>query len=104
MNDLPERYRELPILILIENYALDVVGALPPEKEASLIKITTRVWDGGADWRATIRQQLAWTKAEIDTEILANWVSFKEAARREGIPADPNVFARAFGDEIQKHH
>jgi hypothetical protein len=97
----PPRYAGKPILVFIENYALDVIGELPPAKREGLSALTRRTWDGGDDWKATLRRVLAWPDS-IDDEIRSNWASFREAAKREAIVADPIVFARAFGDEMER--
>src|SRR4051812_36175874 len=53
----PERYSGRPLLIVLENY-LDCIGELPPDKQALARSVVQRVWSGGDDWRATVREQL----------------------------------------------
>jgi hypothetical protein len=100
MDESP-RYRGKPMLILLENYALDVIGKLPPDKHNGLAAITMKVWGGGHDWRATIRAQMEWD-GRMDAEILENWRDFQVAAAKQGQPVNELVFAQAFADEIEK--
>jgi hypothetical protein len=99
--NLADRYRGKPMLVIIENYALSVIGALPPDKEASIKQAVKQAFGGDDDWRATVRQTMAWPK-NVDAEILSNWQSFRQSADSQGIPAYPAAFARAFGDAFSK--
>jgi hypothetical protein len=99
---LPSRYDGKPMLIIIENYALSVIGLLPPEKEQSVRGIVKTTFGGDDDWRATVRSTMGWPP-NVDAEITSNWRSFNEKAREQGIQPDPVVFARAFGDEFSKY-
>lgn len=99
---MPDRYRGRPMLLVIDNYALAVIGVLPREKEEAVRTVVKSVFKGGDDWRATVRTTMAWP-ANVDDEIRANWDEYKRKARAEGSVADPVVFARAFGDEFSKY-
>jgi hypothetical protein len=100
--DVPERYRGKPMLVIVDNYALSVIGALPPDKDAGIRAIVKRTFGGGDDWRATVRTTMGWP-ANVDNEILMNWKDFQEKARQQGIAADQVAFAQAFGDEFSKY-
>src|ERR1700724_3105009 len=67
-DDWPERYRGKPMLVIIENYALSIIGALPPEKEDAVRQIVKRNFGGDDDWRATLRRTMAWP-SNVDSEI-----------------------------------
>src|SRR5438477_950450 len=54
----PDRYAGRPLLIVLENYVLDCIGQLPPDKQALARSVVQRVWSGGDDWKATVREQL----------------------------------------------
>jgi len=54
----PERYSGRPLLIVLENYVLDCIGELGPDKQALARSVVQRVWGGGDDWKATVREQL----------------------------------------------
>ena len=99
--DLQERYRGKPLLILLESYALDVIGKLPPDRNENVAAIAMKVWGGGRDWKATVRAQMGWDP-RIDAEILENWRDFRAAAAQQGKPADEMTFARLFADAIEK--
>src|SRR4051812_34316121 len=74
---LTGRYEGLPMLVLVECYALDVIGELPPERGAKVAGIATRVFGGGSDWKATVGRELAWNRERVDAEIRANWATFR---------------------------
>jgi hypothetical protein len=94
---LPERYQGRPLLLLVEAYALAVIGEQPAEAE----KLVRQVWGGGEDWRATVREQLAW-EATIDQTIETNWSRYLRETGDRGIPPSPTEFAMAFADAIEK--
>lgn len=95
------RYAGKPLLILLESYVLDVIGKLPPEKQAALLAVTQQLWDGGTDWKAALRARLQWDD-QVDREILMNWKGFRAAAAKSGQPPDEKVFAQAFADEFAR--
>jgi hypothetical protein len=101
-DDWPERYRGKPMLVIVENYALSVVGALSPDKEASVKLIVKRTFGGGDDWRSTVRSTMGWP-SNVDAEILDNWKAFNRAAQAQSTHVDPAAFARAFADEFSKY-
>jgi hypothetical protein len=55
-DDIPSRYHQNPLLALIENYILDTLGLLEPDKVPRLAEIVTKTF-GGTDWRKTLRDQ-----------------------------------------------
>ena len=59
-DDWPERYRGKPMLVVIENYALSVIGALSSDKEASIGQIVKQTFGGDDDWRSTVRRTMGW--------------------------------------------
>lgn len=93
------RYTGRPLLILVENYALATVGALPPDAEGGVRDVVTRVYGGGDDWRETLRGALRWPDT-IDQEILDNWRRYREAARAQKAQANPAEFAQRFADAV----
>jgi hypothetical protein len=44
----PERYSGRPLLIVLENYVLDCIGELGPDKQALARSVVQRVWGGAA--------------------------------------------------------
>src|SRR5262245_47773912 len=95
---MPERYRGRPLLILIENYILDAIGELQPEKVDGVAAAIRRVWGGGPDWRATFRTALD-VDESIDDELRRLWVRNREIAQGRAEVLTPEDFARMIADE-----
>jgi len=93
----PGRYKGQPMLIVLENYALAIVGELPPNKEESMREIVKRAFGGGSDWRETVRRTMGW-RDSIDEEIRQNWETYKSVATAQGRAVDAVPFAQAFAD------
>jgi hypothetical protein len=52
-----ERYRGKPLLILLENYALAVIGEMPANQKAGVAAQVAESLGGEAsDWKATVRR------------------------------------------------
>ena len=101
MNAPPQRYEQKPILILIENYVLAVIGELDPVKAVGVRDAVKAVWGGGDDWQATLRAQLAWEPSMDDT-IQRNWQGYRKAARAQGAAGSAEEFAMMFADAVEK--
>jgi hypothetical protein len=97
---MPERYQGSPLLLIIENYALSVIGELAPEKAKGMRGVVQRVWGGDDDWMATVRRELDW-KESIDSTIKRNWSGYQEAAREQGVPGSAVEFAMMFADAVE---
>jgi len=99
----PERYRGKPLLVLLENYVLDVIGELPPNHRENLLEVTRRLWGGetDSDWKAAMRRELGFGES-VDNDIHHNWQRFRAAADERGEPADSHEFARAFVDALER--
>jgi len=99
MTDVPDRYKDRPILVLLENYVLDAIGALPREKSALMAEVIAKNWgvEGGsaADWRATMRANLE-LPDDLDASLRDLWERNKAA-----IP-DTFDFARMAVDKLFK--
>ena len=98
---LPRRYEGKPLLIVIENYALAVIGTLDDKKAANVRDIVNRVWGGADDWMATVREQLGW-EPSMDQTIRRNWAGYQKAAREQGVPGSATEFAMIFADAIER--
>lgn len=95
-----QRYEHKPVLLFIESYALDVIGKLNTEKRQKLQSIASKVWKSrGAEWRAVLREQLGWEET-IDETIKSNWRAYRNAARKQDKPPDPQEFASMFADAV----
>ena len=96
---LPSRYEDRPILAILENYALAVIGAFPEEKSATMLRLVQGVWAGGDDWMQTVRAKLGWEES-IDDTIRDNWVGYQQVARKQHATGSPAKFAMMFADAI----
>ena len=68
----PRRYEGKPLLVLLDNYVLSVIGALEPEREAQVADAVRRGFGGGDDWRATLLEQIELNR-DYDAEVLGLW-------------------------------
>src|SRR5262245_62023487 len=94
----PERYAGRPLLIVLENYVLDCIGELPPDKQALARSVVQVVWAVGDDWRATVRAQLH-LKATLDESLRGMWSRNQELAKQHNQPLHPIQFAKMVVDE-----
>jgi hypothetical protein len=46
------------LLILLENYVLACIGALPPQQHNDLLNVVQQTFGGGIDWMQTLRERL----------------------------------------------
>jgi hypothetical protein len=98
----PERYQGRPLLVLLENYVLDVIGELAPERRQGVLAITQRVFGGAEDWRATLRSTLHLSDG-LDANLLDMWARNQEIAREAGIHLHPIQFAKMVADTNFTH-
>src|SRR4051812_36580789 len=89
----PERYAGRPLLIVLENYVLDCVGELLPEKQALARSVVQRVWGGGDDWKATVRGQLQ-LESSMDEALRGMWSRNQELAKQHNQQLHPIQFAK----------
>ncbi|MCL2648459.1 MAG: hypothetical protein FWD61_15860 [Phycisphaerales bacterium] len=100
LNDaIPERYEKNPILIVVENFILDAIGKLAPEKEQRLSEMLCRTF-GGTDWRATVRHQMD-LPPETAEQLQAEWQrSLAESDAKQEDAISPEDFARAIAGAL----
>ena len=94
----PERYAGRPLLIVLENYVLDCIGELQPEKQALARSVVQRVWNGGDDWKATVREQLR-LEPTMDEALRGMWSRNQELAKKHNQPLHPIQFAKMIVDQ-----
>jgi hypothetical protein len=94
----PKRYAGRPLLIVLENYVLDCIGELPPEKEVLARSVVQRVWAGGDDWKATVRAQLH-LEPTLDESVRGMWLRNQELAKQHNQPLHPIQFAKMVVDQ-----
>lgn len=94
----PARYAGRPLLIVLENYVLDCIGELPPEKQAVARSIVQRVWGGDDDWKATVRVQLR-LEPSLDESLQGMWSRNQEVAKQHNQSLHPIQFAKMIVDQ-----
>lgn len=97
--DVDARYREQPLYLVLEAYALAAIGELPPERDRATREMVKKLIGGGDDWRHTV-QQVIGLAPELDDDIRARWRIFQRAAKAQGKPPDLEAFARQMGEEL----
>jgi len=98
MDLIPDRYEHNPLLVLVENFVLDAIGRLEPEKEARLNEIVNRTF-GGTDWRATLRGQLG-LPADTEGTLKTLWQRRQEEAELKQEDLAVEDFAREMADGV----
>lgn len=86
----PTRYTGRPLLILLDNYILSVIGCLEPDREAEVGALVVQTFGGGLDWRATLRAQVHLPET-LDARIRSMW-------KQQPKGADPMAFMVAVSD------
>ena len=98
----PERYAGRPLLIVLENYVLDSIGELAPDKQALARSVVQRVWGGGEDWKATVRGQLQ-LESSMDEALRGMWSRNQELAKQHNHQLHPTQFAKMVVDQNFAH-
>jgi hypothetical protein len=97
-DSIPDRYENNPMLIVLENYVLDAIGMLEPEKEKLLNDMIRRTF-GGDDWKQTLRTQFD-LPPETDDNLRRLWKQRQEEADLAQQDLAPEQFARETVDEL----
>jgi hypothetical protein len=92
------RSRGKPLLFLLEDYVLDTIGALDPEKGRNMPSLIRPVFGGGDDWRATLRTVLDLGDT-VDDSIRRQWERNQKIARENNVTLTPQDFARLVVDQ-----
>lgn len=98
----PDRYQGKPLLIVLENYILDCIGALQPERQELIRGVVQRSFGGGDDWKQTIRSTLQ-MDAGLDQQLQEMWQQNREAAEANGLELHPIQFAKMVADQNFAH-
>jgi hypothetical protein len=97
-NSIPDRYEKNPMLVVLENYVLDAIGLLPPDKSAKLNDMIGRTF-GGTSWTATVREQFS-LPPDTNEKLLLLWKQKTEEAEAQQHDLAPEDFARQAVDEM----
>lgn len=101
----PDRYAGRPLLIILENYVLDCIGELSPEKQKNMASVVQSVFGGGGDWKQTLRETLHLDGA-MDEQIRHSWQTDKGvdiAIQQVFGEVSPDQFAQLFVDANFAH-
>ena len=98
LDSIPDRYEHNPMLILVENYILDALGLLEPDKAAKLNEIITRTF-GGTNWRTTIQEQFQ-LPPDTPTALKTLWQQRQEEADTKQEDLSPELFAQQIAVEF----
>jgi len=93
----PERYGGRPLILILENYVLDVIGELDTVKQNGISAIVAKAFGAGPDWRATIRRELRLEPA-IDGNLREMWKANQQIAVQSNVPLSPIQFAKMVVD------
>lgn len=97
-DSIPDRYEQNPMLVLVENFILDAIGTIEPDKVAKLSEIVCRTF-GGSDWRKALMQQLD-LPATTPADLLQAWKQRQAEADLKQEDLAPEDFAREAADQI----
>jgi hypothetical protein len=94
----PERYEGRPLILILDNYVLDCIGELPPDKKALITSIVQKAFGGGPDWKKTVRDILQLSDS-IEDNIRSLWIENKKIAEQNNSELHPVQFAKMIVDD-----
>lgn len=92
------RYKGKPLLLLLENYVLDCIGCLPPDRQEKTSTAIRRIYGGGEDWKGTLRGVLELNDT-VDETLRQMWRKNQQIAREANVLLQPHEFAMMVVDE-----
>jgi hypothetical protein len=97
---LKERYTGRPLLRLLDDYVLDIIGALPAETHPVLLEVVRLAYPNtpGGTWREVLENELE-VGPDLKRRILSMWLDYQQLMAGQGQTADPSEFAVSFADE-----
>lgn len=94
----PERYKGRPLLIILENYIMDCIGALAPEAQQRVQASVQRVFGGDPDWKRTVRGVLN-LEESFDVQVQQMWQRNQQIAAANKATLHPVQFAKMLCDQ-----
>jgi hypothetical protein len=94
----PERYQGRPLVLVLESYVLDCIGALTPDRSEQVGDVVRQAFGGDDDWKQTIRRQLRIADT-LDESLRAMWARNQEIARENAYDLHPIQFAKMVVDK-----
>jgi hypothetical protein len=97
---LKERYAGRPLLRLLDDYVLDIIGALPSDTHPVLLEVVRLAYPktAGATWQEVLENELQ-LEPDLKSRIHAMWLDYQQFIADQGHKADPSEFAVSFADE-----
>jgi hypothetical protein len=97
---LKERYAGRPLLRLLDDYVLDIIGALPAETHPVLLEVVRLAYPNtaGATWQEVLENELQ-LEPDFKRKIHAMWLDYQQFIADQGHQADPSEFAVSFTNE-----
>ena len=93
-----DRYRDRPLLRLLDCYVLDVIGELPPQQQATLKKLEPtlrKTFAAAGSWQEIVAEQMGMLPS-VTLGIETLWAGFQADEERLGRQARPADFVREF--------
>jgi len=97
-----DRYQGKPLLIILENYILDCIGALAPDRQELVRGVVQRSLGGGDDWKQTIRSMLQ-LDGSLDEQLRQMWEQNQQTAEANAVELLPVQFAKMVTDQNFTH-
>jgi hypothetical protein len=94
----PDRYKDRPLLRLLDCYILDVIGELPKQQKEVLEKLEPRlheVFGTTGSWREIVEEQMGFVPS-VTLGIETVWAGFQTNEQRLGRKPSPAEFVREF--------
>lgn len=98
----PDRYKGRPLVLVLENYVLDCLGALSPESQEKVADVVQKGFGGDRDWKRTIRHQLG-IPDTLDQSLRQMWAQNQQIARENDFDLHPVQFAKMVVDKNFAH-
>src|ERR1700681_845308 len=97
---LKERYASRPVLRLLDDHVLDIIGALPDETPHMRLEVVRLAYPStpGDTWREVLENELD-LQSDLKRKILTMWLDYQQLMAGQGETADPSEFALSFSDD-----
>jgi hypothetical protein len=96
--DIPARYQNNPLLVILENYVLHAIGHFPEDKTAAMAEVITTTF-GGTDWTKTLRKEFD-LPDDTDETLTRMWKQRQEEAEETQTEITPELFAQEAVDTL----
>ncbi|MCA9554448.1 MAG: hypothetical protein KC933_30720 [Myxococcales bacterium] len=87
-----------PVVLLLENYILDRIGALNQADEITTQVLVEKAFGERKDWRGRLQEEFGLTPA-LDAQLKAMWKQAQGLAQQKGSSVSPREFAEVLVEE-----